>query len=936
MNDLLSAEKGIMTTDQGVDGKRAILTGRVYRICVGVLIPFIGFNVLYLWRLGFGLACLLSLISLIMLIAGNGKKMRHAMRSWTLTLVVFCTGIIDLIYYGWISDARLLILVSIFSAALLIGKAVAYGLWGGGVVATTVFLTFTYGSWRNPADGFFESLSLRIVREWFVFVIFGISLVIVLSHWWEKIKAAVQKNTLDAASLADEQNLIKQQEKTLLDHREELAYQRLILDGSAAVTRVMTALQPVDTLLSRSCELVARQFGLDHTAIYMVEGSEPWLVLKAASSEAGRILLSQDFRLRGDKTSIVGSAFVDREYVTIDFNQKESEQERSSLVTSLDSELAIPFAIAGEIVGVFDFQHSEPATFSGVVVGALQDVVAHLAFALSVARRYDEIPVMDMTRPFYEAGYQLCAAREDRIVYEAVVTILNNYMPDRFSFIRKDNQGTDNLFADLDVIEGQAVYQRRPLTVMEPSIIKEISEFGLSCVTPQWVEYAGQDQIQLPNQLYKALVDHNEVCSFAVIPAATESHLTGIYIGLYDTPHFFNEFEKKLFTLIAHLTAFTIERNALLKAALDHDEFDEILGDIRRRIWSDLDPDAILYTTVREIGQLVDAEMTAIDCPGLVSRRHYGSYTYVDKQVSQSDAVLLSHENADLSISLSSENTEFGEIRIKFTEKPELTANKIKLLNVIATESGQALESARLYKEAQDSLNEVGMLYRALQSVISATTQAEVLQAFVENLALPGIDRCIFLIKQDQAADRDGAYARIEAAWDAGQESSPALGQIWQIADIPVLNSEAMVIHDLELDANVDADSRRHLLELGYKALVIVPLGENQDNFGWLVISTLRSRFRFTQRQVLLFKSFADQLTQALASIRLVEAVENRALLERRAREVTERMREPIELQQVIDVAAEEMRQVLDLEDVVIHLTLSGPGDLTSPANAER
>ena len=105
---------------------------------------------------------------------------------------------------------------------------------------------------------------------------------------------------------------------------------------------------------------------------------------------------------------------------------------------------------------------------------------------------------------------------------------------------------------------------------------------------------------------------------------------------------------------------------------------------------------------------------------------------------------------------------------------------------------------------------------------------------------------------------------------------------------------------------------------------MVVPLGTEDAALGWLLISTLHSPYVFTNRQVRLYSNFADQLTQALVNIRLVQETRNRVLEEQYVRVAAERMREPVDMQEVLDVAADEMRRILNLEDVAIRLTRPG------------
>lgn len=322
---------------------------------------------------------------------------------------------------------------------------------------------------------------------------------------------------------------------------------------------------------------------------------------------------------------------------------------------------------------------------------------------------------------------------------------------------------------------------------------------------------------------------------------------------------------------------------------------------------------------LREIQRFI-ANQSEEGWQNLVSQRENMGYVYDGFSIWSSQQKALLQDDVDLVIPLTGDRLSLGDIKFKLHENQIINDTEVDLARAIVNEAGQALESARLYTETQFALQEVGILYRAIQAVVSAKTTEEVLYAFVNNMVTPGIERCMLLIIMDTDSERN--LARIEAAWDAGMESSPVTGEVWDMFQTPAISSDVFVVTDIESSAVLDALSRSTLLEKGLRTLMVVPLGTGDSLFGWLLMSAQQSIYTFTDRQIRLYSNFADQLTQALVNIRLVQATESRALQEQLVRAATKRMREPVALNDVLDVAAEEMRRILDLDDVVIHLTL--------------
>ncbi len=396
------------------------------------------------------------------------------------------------------------------------------------------------------------------------------------------------------------------------------------------------------------------------------------------------------------------------------------------------------------------------------------------------------------------------------------------------------------------------------------------------------------------NEQYVGLPKLPHIHSEMALPLRIRDEVIGVLDLTSTQPANFTQQDATYLQTMADQIALAIDNAILLASA------DERLREIERLITS----------------QSIEGWQT------LVSQRKNWGYVYDGSSVRPSQQQTFSRDDVDLVIALRSDRSELGNIKLKLPENQTLSDDVVDLAGAIANEAGHALESARLYTETQNALQEVGALYRAIQAVVAVNTPEEVLNAFVNNLVAPGIDRCVLLIKMYAGADPERKFARIEAAWDAGMESSPAVDQVWDMRQIPAISSDVLVVADTESSTELDRLSKSTLIENGIRALMVVPLRAGEDIFGWLMISALHSHYTFTERQIRLYSNFADQLSQALENIRLVQATKKRALEERLVREATERMREPVEINDVLNVAAEEMRLILDLDDLVIRLTL--------------
>jgi GAF domain-containing protein len=93
------------------------------------------------------------------------------------------------------------------------------------------------------------------------------------------------------------------------------------------------------------------------------------------------------------------------------------------------------------------------------------------------------------------------------------------------------------------------------------------------------------------------------------------------------------------------------------------------------------------------------------------------------------------------------------------------------------------------------------------------------------------------------------------------------------------------------------------------------------------VISARRERGEWGEDEIALGRAAVDQLGQTIENLRLLDQTRNAAMREQMISEVTNRMRESLELEDVLRAAASEIRQVLNLERTVVRLALPNSAD---------
>ncbi|MBC7225978.1 MAG: GAF domain-containing protein [Thermoflexales bacterium] len=266
-----------------------------------------------------------------------------------------------------------------------------------------------------------------------------------------------------------------------------------------------------------------------------------------------------------------------------------------------------------------------------------------------------------------------------------------------------------------------------------------------------------------------------------------------------------------------------------------------------------------------------------------------------------------------------------GRVALALPDRPPADED-VALVQAVAQQAALALESARLFQETRQTLSEMEALYQASRVISTAGSPDEILHAFVDHVIPAQVDRCILALLDPESSEEP--TIELVAAWDRGKERSPVVGRRWGVAQIPFLSrltTDPVVVSDVANDPKVDDASRYVALNiLGIRAFLAVPLMAGQRLLGWLLVESLSGPYPFTDREIRLYRTLADQAAVALERMRLFEETRRRAEWERIRAEVAARVRASTDMETILRTAVREMGRALRASEGIIQL---GGGD---------
>jgi len=534
------------------------------------------------------------------------------------------------------------------------------------------------------------------------------------------------------------------------------------LHALSEVSRQITSILEVETLLPRVGQIIRETFGYRWVNLGLVEGDE--LAFQTRLGGPGEVLPA--IRLKVGQEGITGWVAGNGQPLLVnDVSQEPRYISTSEAQTEpTRAELAVPIALGGKVRGVLDVQSASTNAFSEEDVGLLQTLAGHLAIALENASLYGHIrQERDAVELLYQVGQELSAAAD-----------LEEVLPDVLSIAVEKTGAYRGSIIVLDPL-GNPRHHILVREDLSPSVIRklvlEILRRGLAGWVarerrPALVEDTLNDPrwLELPETL-------KGIRSALAVPFMRGDTLVGVLTLVHRQPRYFSESHLQLMTSVANQAAIAIDNTRLLQDTQRRVAQLNALLEINQGLSSDQPVQDLLELITLSAHGLLDASNTVLylldeDGVTLVPQVAKGADSAVLRQATlkageglsgrvvqeRKSRILNDAHLSDISKSLLERESEpEGLLGVPLLQRGvavgALTVGRYgggiqfgpadqEIAELLASQAVVALNNARLYAQTRQRADELSSLNRIARTVGSTLDLDEVLRRIIHELNL--------------------------------------------------------------------------------------------------------------------------------------------------------------------------------------------------------
>jgi len=409
-------------------------------------------------------------------------------------------------------------------------------------------------------------------------------------------------------------------EQTVADRTSELeaaqeimAKRALELQSVAEISTKSSQSTNLQDLLQTVVDLTKSSYNLYHAHIYLLDESKSRLVLVAGAGDVGRQMAGEKRTIVLDHPhSLVARAARTGTGVISNDVTKEPDFLPNPLLPLTRAEMAIPVAIAGEVLGVLDVQADYVNRFTNEDIAIKTTLAQQVATSLKNIYQYEETKsALAQSERLFSASERLARVTDLQELTASAVEVLNIPVVNRalLGVFNHDSTGElEGMIVVANWWNGTGHEVTATGTQYSAEALRLLSVF--TSPTPTFFDDMYNDE-RVDAQTQE-LVKRLNVRALVGLPLFLGSRQIGTLILEAEEMHNFTQDDIRLFSALAPQIATLLESRRQFEQAQRQAEREAMLNAIGQKIQGATSVEAVLQITAREVGRAVGSKQTRV------------------------------------------------------------------------------------------------------------------------------------------------------------------------------------------------------------------------------------------------------------------------------------------------------------------------------------
>jgi GAF domain-containing protein len=323
---------------------------------------------------------------LVTLVALLWRGLGYRVRTLILLIVTYVLSTILFVQNGLAGSWGAWMLLPAAMTFVLLGAR--QGIWAGAISALLyVGLAFAISQgWITPHGAVDLTALGPLVSEGASFLFVAALLTLL---WWSFSQGWL--DTLLGANAANQQ--LQAQTHELEEKNEQLNRQTSQLQATAEIAKAGSSILDPEALLVEVVNRVEEGFkplGVYYAGLFLLDETQRFARLKAATGEAGRLALEMGYQEEMDETSAVGWCIIHRQAHIVLSAAESTVRFGAVPMPETRSEIALPLRSRGRILGALSVHSTRRTAFEEADVAVLQTMADQVAVAIDNAQLFSQ------------------------------------------------------------------------------------------------------------------------------------------------------------------------------------------------------------------------------------------------------------------------------------------------------------------------------------------------------------------------------------------------------------------------------------------------------------------------------------------------------------------------------------------------------------------